>query len=181
MEFKLSPTAILDAILAAIDADPRQSGSGGSWDRDVRRAGLPVIASHVIAGTFVLAKGQPDYADDMIACPEGMEADIIDRRDGGKAKIFRSTIGKLALGDLKDNDPLAQSPAPTVEKLRDMRAEIQRAEELMNLREHAAKLERINADLQAEITRLTEELSAARTAANSPKPAAKPASKPASK
>lgn len=187
MEFKLSPTAILDKILAAIDADPRQSGSGGSWDRDVRRAGLPVIASHVIAGTFVLAKGQPDYADDMIACPEGMEPDVIDRRDGGKPKVFRSTIGKLALGGLKDDDPLAQTPAPTAEKLRTMRAEIQRAEELMALRARVAELEKINADQATQITTLTEELSAARTELNdlkaahpSPKGAAKPAAKPAS-
>ncbi|WP_433444582.1 cell division protein ZapB [Nonomuraea sp. CA-141351] len=187
MEFKLSPTAILDRILAAIDADPRQSGSGGSWDRDVRRAGLPVIASHVIAGTFKLGKDQPNYADDMIACPEGVEADVIDKRDGNKPKIFRSTIGKLALGGLKDDDPLAQTPAPTAEKLRTMRAEIQRAEELMQLRARVAELDMRNADLQQENTRLTEELNAVRTELNnvkaanpSPKPAPKGAAKPAS-
>jgi hypothetical protein len=180
MEFKLSPTAILDKILAAIDADPRQKGSGGTWDRDVRRAGLPVIASHVIADTFTLGKGQLDYADDMIPCPEDVEADVIDRRDGNKPKVFRSTIGKLALGGLKDDDPLAATPAPTSDKLKDMRAEIARAEEVMNLREQVARLERLNANLQTENTRLTEELSAAQSKLNSPKPASKAPAKPAS-
>ncbi|MER6514737.1 hypothetical protein ABT158_48570 [Nonomuraea sp. NPDC001636] len=180
MEFKLSPTAILDKILTVIDADPRQKGSGGTWDRDVRRAGLPVIASHVIAGTFTLGKGQLDYADDMIPCPEDMEADVIDRRDGNKPKIFRSTIGMLALGGLKADDPLAAAPAPTADKLKEMRAEIARAEEVMNLRTRVAELERINADQQAEITRLTEELSAAKTAPSDPKPAPKAPAKSAS-
>lgn len=175
MEFKLTPTAILDAILAKIAADPRQANSGGTWDRDVRKAGLPVIATHVLAGTFVLAKGQPDYADDLIACPEGMDADVIDKRDKNTPKVWRSTIGKLALGDLKDDDPLAGTPAPTGDKLRDMRAEIQRAEEVMELRARVAQLERIHTDQQNEITRLTEELSAAKATLNSPKAAPKPA------
>ncbi|MEU5863536.1 hypothetical protein ABZ815_20365 [Nonomuraea sp. NPDC047529] len=180
MEFKLSPTAILDKILATIDADQRQKGSGGTWDRDVRRAGLPVIASHVIAGTFTLGRGQVDYTDDMIACPEDMEADVIDRRDGNKPKVFRSTIGMLALGGLKADDPLAAAPAPTGDKLKEMRAEIARAEEVMNLRAQVARLERINTAQQEEITRLTEELSAARTAPSDPKPAHKTPTKSAS-
>ncbi|MEV3986634.1 hypothetical protein [Nonomuraea sp. NPDC049758] len=180
MEFKLSPTAILDKILAEIDADPRQKGSGGTWDRDVRKAGLPVIASHVIAQTFKLGKGQLDYADDMIACPDDMEADVIDRRDGDKPKVFRSTIGMLALGGLKADDPLAAAPAPTSDKLKEMRAEIARAEEVMNLRAQVARLENINATQQEEIRRLTEELSAAQTALNNPKPAPKAPTKSAS-
>jgi hypothetical protein len=178
MEFKLSPTAILDKIVAAIAADPRQSGSGGSWDRDVRRAGLPVIASHVIADTFKLGKDQPDYSDGLITCPEGMEPDVIDRRDDGKPKVWRSTIGKLALGNLADDDPLAATPAPTGEKLAAMRAEIARAEEVMNLRARVAELE-------AENTTLREALNGTPVApkgeAKTEPPAPKPASRSASK
>ncbi|MFI6909687.1 hypothetical protein ACIBKY_51090 [Nonomuraea sp. NPDC050394] len=154
MEIKLTPTEILDKIIATVEGDTRLANSGGTWDREVRHVGIPTIATYVLSGDFKLGKGQATYTNDLIELPEdsGIE-DVMTTREG-KTVAFRHVIGMHALHADADS-PLAQLPALKSGDLVTLRAEMRRTEEMATLRLRVAALEAENADLQASLDALT--------------------------
>lgn len=160
---------ILDKIIATVNADKRKQGSEGTWNRTVSKAGIPVIATHVVAGTFTLGAGQPAYANDMIELPKEATVWEYTKQDGTKV-ISRHAWG-LSMLEIDKDDPLAAIPAPNADKLAEYVSGIRRAAELASLKAQ-------NATLTARVAELETALEAAtKPAASKPGTAAKPAGK----
>ncbi|MGW4639583.1 hypothetical protein ACWEN6_13695 [Sphaerisporangium sp. NPDC004334] len=167
---------LVDKLIAAVQADKRNKGSEGTWDRTVRHVGVPVALTYILDGTFRLGAGQPTYVNENIPLPKGstrFDAIALTAPDGTKV-ITRHDLGR-ALASLDKDDPLAVVPGPNAEKLREYVAGVRRAQELADLKAE-------NAHLTARVAELEAELAAATAKPAAPaKPAAAPKSGTATK